>query len=115
MAEFCPTRTLEQTTRRTRLNCLTAGHVSAAMLPLDYETDREMLAAALATIGLVEPPKAECCGSPTRWTWARWNARRRISTRPASERTWRSCASRGRCRSTQIGNLPHGVGELAKK
>ena len=29
----------------------------AGMPPLDYETDREMLAAALGTIGLVEPPE----------------------------------------------------------
>ena len=29
------------------------------MLPLDYETDREMLDAALSTIGLVEPPDAK--------------------------------------------------------
>ena len=28
------------------------------MTPLDYETDREMLAAALGTIGLAEPPQA---------------------------------------------------------
>ena len=28
------------------------------MAPLDYETDREMLAAALGTIGLTEPPQA---------------------------------------------------------
>ena len=25
-----------------RINAITAGHVSAAMLPLDYETDREV-------------------------------------------------------------------------
>ena len=29
------------------------------MAPLDYETDREMLAAALGTIGLTEPPHAK--------------------------------------------------------
>ena len=29
------------------------------MTPLDYETDREMLAAALGTIGLTEPPEAK--------------------------------------------------------
>ena len=28
------------------------------MTPLDYATDREMLAAALETVGLVEPPDA---------------------------------------------------------
>ena len=29
------------------------------MTPLDYATDREMLAAALSTIGLAEPPEAK--------------------------------------------------------
>ena len=43
----------------TRINCLTGGHISAAMMPLDYPTDREMLDAALATIGLTEPPDAK--------------------------------------------------------
>ena len=37
----------------TRLNAMVANHVSAAMLPLDYETDRAMLEAAFGTIGLV--------------------------------------------------------------
>ena len=43
----------------TRLNGLVSGHVAAAMTPLDYATDREMLAAALGTIGLAEPPDAK--------------------------------------------------------
>ena len=42
-----------------RLNGLTSGHIGASMAPLDYETDREMLAAALGTIGLTEPPQAK--------------------------------------------------------
>ena len=41
-----------------RLNALVSGHVSAAMQPLDYETDREMLDAALSTIGLTPPQDA---------------------------------------------------------
>ena len=40
------------------MNALTSGHVAAGMTPLDYETDRDMLQAALATIGLVEPRQA---------------------------------------------------------
>ena len=44
--------------QKTRLNALTSGHVAAGMAPLDYETDREMLAAALGTIGLVPPRDA---------------------------------------------------------
>ena len=42
----------------TRLNGLASGHIAAVMTPLDYPTDREMLAAALRTVGLAEPPDA---------------------------------------------------------
>jgi hypothetical protein len=59
MAEFCRSDILKEIDREaTRLNVLTSGHVTAAMLPLDYPTDREMLAAALGAVGLVEPPDA---------------------------------------------------------
>jgi hypothetical protein len=59
MAEFCRSQLLAQIdVAATRLNVLTSGHVSAAMLPLDYPSDREMLAAALGTIGLTEPEQA---------------------------------------------------------
>ena len=43
----------------TRINCLTGGHPTGAMLPVDYATDREVLDAALPTIGLVEPENAK--------------------------------------------------------
>jgi len=59
IAEFCRTdvvRTMD--VRATRINCLTGGHPTAAMLPLDYATDREILDAALPTIGLKDPPEA---------------------------------------------------------
>jgi hypothetical protein len=60
MAEFCKSEFLRQADpAATRLNCLVSGHVSAAMPPLDFETDQEMLAAALGTIGLVEPSNAK--------------------------------------------------------
>jgi hypothetical protein len=59
MAEFCRSQLLGQIdVAATRLNGLVSGHVAAAMTPLDYPTDREMLAAALQTIGLAEPPDA---------------------------------------------------------
>ncbi len=59
MAEFCRSQLLRETDfAATRLNAITAGHVSAAMPPLDYETDREMLDAALSNIGLTETPDA---------------------------------------------------------
>jgi hypothetical protein len=57
MAEFCLTRAIEQTNIQiTRINCLTGGHPTAAMLPLDYPTDRDLLDHAFPTIGLVDPP-----------------------------------------------------------
>lgn len=60
IAEFCRSDLLRKTDfAATRLNGLVSGHISAAMTPLDYETDREMLAAALGTIGLTEPAEAK--------------------------------------------------------
>jgi hypothetical protein len=59
LAEFCTTRLLQQMdVKKTRINCLTAGHISAAMLPFDFATDRDVIDAALPTIGLREPPDA---------------------------------------------------------
>jgi hypothetical protein len=59
MAEFCRSQLLgEIDVAATRLNGLVSGHIAAVMTPLDYSTDREMLAAALRTIGLAEPPDA---------------------------------------------------------
>jgi hypothetical protein len=57
MAEFCRSQMLgEVDFRTTRLNALVACHVTAAMQPLDYPSDREMLQAAASTIGMVQPP-----------------------------------------------------------
>jgi antitoxin (DNA-binding transcriptional repressor) of toxin-antitoxin stability system len=59
VAEFCRTQLLrDMDPRITRVNSLTSGHIAAGMTPLDYETDREMLQAALGTVGLVEPRHA---------------------------------------------------------
>jgi hypothetical protein len=59
IAEFCRSRVLrEMDTAATRLNALTAGDLTAAMLPLDYETDSEILDAALPMIGLRPPAEA---------------------------------------------------------
>lgn len=59
IAEFCRSRVVERMDAKiTRINCLTGGHPTAAMLPLDYPTDREILDAALPTIGLTDPPDA---------------------------------------------------------
>ncbi|HEV3006425.1 MAG TPA: [Fe-S]-binding protein, partial [Pirellulales bacterium] len=60
LVEFCTTRTLDQMDQRiTRINCLTGGNVAGCMLPVNYDTDREILDAALPTIGLTEPPDAK--------------------------------------------------------
>lgn len=60
IAEFCRTQLLEETDfEALRLNAITAGHVTAAMQPLDYPTDRQMLEAALMPIGLTEPQDAK--------------------------------------------------------
>ena len=56
IAELCRSRVLrELDSAATRLNAIVAGHVSAAMLPVDYATDREILATALGSAGLAEP------------------------------------------------------------
>jgi hypothetical protein len=59
LAEFCRSQVVrEMDVRATRINCITGGHVTGAMLPLDYETDREILDVALSTIGLTAPQDA---------------------------------------------------------
>jgi len=59
IAEFCRLEVLRAMDPvATRINCLTGGHPTAAMLPLDYPSDREILDAALPTIGLTDPPNA---------------------------------------------------------
>ncbi|MFP6575059.1 MAG: lactate racemase domain-containing protein [Pirellulaceae bacterium] len=56
LAEYCLSRVVEQmNVQATRVNCLTGGHPTGAMIPLDYETDRETLDMALSTIGLIKP------------------------------------------------------------
>jgi hypothetical protein len=60
LAEFCRTRLLEKAdTQVTRVNALTSGHYEGAMPPIDFETDREMVAVMLSQIGLTEPPRAQ--------------------------------------------------------
>jgi lactate racemase-like protein len=59
MCEFCRTDALKQMDKqKTWVNALTAGHVASVMIPLNYESDREIFDAALPTIGLREPPDA---------------------------------------------------------
>jgi hypothetical protein len=59
LVEFCRSQILrEMDVQATRINCLTGSHATAAMLPLDYETDREMLDVMLSVIGLRPPGDA---------------------------------------------------------
>lgn len=60
LAEFCRTRLLEKVNLKiTRINALTSGHYEGAMIPIDYETDKEMLGVMLSQIGLTEPPDSK--------------------------------------------------------
>lgn len=59
IAEFCLQRAIDQmNVETTRINCLTGNHPTAAMTPLVYQTDREMLDAVLPCIGLTPAPNA---------------------------------------------------------
>lgn len=56
IAEFCSRRVVEKTNMHiTKINCLTGGHPSGAMIPVNYDTEREVLESALSTVGLAEP------------------------------------------------------------
>ena len=65
IAEFCTRRCADQIDHKiTSINCLTGGHPSGAMTPVYYDTDREVLDAALSVIGLVPPPDARMLWIP---------------------------------------------------
>jgi len=58
-AEFTNTRTAESVDRKiTAINTLTGGHPSAAMIPIHFNSDREVLDAALPTVGLTTAENA---------------------------------------------------------
>jgi len=60
IAEFTNTRTVERIDRRaTAINCVTGNHVTAAAIPVAFETDRECVEAAMLTLGMIEPPDAK--------------------------------------------------------
>ena len=53
IAEFTNKRTIEQIDQQvTAVNCITGGHPEAAMLPISFATDVEVLEAACSTVGL---------------------------------------------------------------
>jgi hypothetical protein len=60
LADFCKTRLVRQTdVDSTWVNGLASGSVWISAFPLHFETDRELLDASLAIVGLVEPPNAK--------------------------------------------------------
>lgn len=59
LCEFTNRRTVEALDMEsTTVNCVTAGHVTAAMIPVNFVTDREVVQTALKTLGLTEPEDA---------------------------------------------------------
>lgn len=65
LAEFTNQRTADAIDRRiTAINCITGLHPTAAMIPIAFETDREVIANALHTCGLVEPPESKVIQIP---------------------------------------------------
>src|SRR5262249_33724612 len=59
LADFTTTRLIKAMNyRATVINCLTAGYPEGATLPVHFETDREVLDAALAIIGTRPPEEA---------------------------------------------------------
>lgn len=60
IADFCKTRVIREADQKgTWINGLASGSVSISAFPLHFETDRELLDASLAIIGLVDPPDAK--------------------------------------------------------
>jgi hypothetical protein len=65
IAEFCKSQILGQMdVEATRLNAITANHATAAMWPLDYPTDREILDAAVRAAGRTDPAAAKILWIP---------------------------------------------------
>jgi hypothetical protein len=59
LADFISTRLMKQMDyRSTVINCLTAGYPEGAFVPVHFETDREVINAALAIIGTRAPEHA---------------------------------------------------------
>jgi hypothetical protein len=63
LAEFCRTRVVDQMDyESTRVNSITAGHVTAAAIPMYFETDRQVLEVASTQAGLAS-------AAELRWMW----------------------------------------------
>jgi len=60
LAEFALTRAIDSVDQQVTLtNCLTGGHATAAMTPVHFASDRELLERVLPQIGLTEPENAK--------------------------------------------------------
>jgi hypothetical protein len=60
ISELCRQRVVDEMDKEiTNINCETAGHVTAAMIPISKQTDREIIDLSLTCIGMVEPPEAK--------------------------------------------------------
>jgi hypothetical protein len=65
ISELVRQRLIDQMNQEiTNINCETAGHVTAAMIPIAKQTDREIIDLALTCIGMVEPPQAKLMWIP---------------------------------------------------
>jgi hypothetical protein len=60
LTEFCRSHIpREMDKQATFINCITGGHPTAGMIPVDFETDREVVSSALSVIGLTQPVDAK--------------------------------------------------------
>lgn len=60
LAEFALTRAIDSIDQQVTLtNCLTGGHATAAMTPVHFASDQELLDRVLPQIGLTEPENAK--------------------------------------------------------
>lgn len=65
IAEYCRSDLVRQMdVEKTRINCLTALHITSAAIPIHWETDREVLLAAATQAGRSSP-------RDLRWMWIR--------------------------------------------
>ena len=59
MAEFTTQRCVDQVDHvKTSINCITANHPEAGMIPITLPTDADAVRAALTTVGMVQPSNA---------------------------------------------------------
>ena len=63
IAEFCRAQVVrDMNAEVTRVNCLTSGHVTAAAIPIHFESDREVLQAAMTQVSRPDPELVK-------WIW----------------------------------------------